>query len=656
MRTAIRWPLVALILFVLVFTGILYVPGLNGPFVLDDAPNIGRAYIPDSGLAEMVYSVTHNGSGWLGRSVSMLSFVLTGIFYGLDPFGYKLHNLLLHLLNGVLLFKFLQLTLNVLDRNAPARRTLQVAGVTTALWLLHPLLVSTVLYAVQRMTQLAVFFSLLALICYLVVRRAEQANARIHVVAWILFPLCQLLAVLSKEIGALIPVYILAIELLGFRSSWAELKARKHVLVFLGLFVAGPLLLGGMFFLLKFDALTDYSTRTFTLADRLLTQVHALFYYIRMILLPRVRDMGLYHDDFPVVREIDALTAALILVLLALLASIWLLRKRAPVLAFGLAFFFISHLLESTILPLEMVFEHRNYLPVAGLLLPLIHAISSLPVLRPFQLLLAGFALIFSLQTWSRVQEWSSFGALSIVAVQDHPNSERAHSFLANYYYSQGNPNAALEQLAIAQNISPDDAGSSINSLVILCAADYWDPKLVARIESILSEHPISIYALNGFDALNAMLYRGRCTQQAAADIKHMLDTAMALPSNYTNSTTLGYLQRMQGMLYIQQRDYDAGVASLRAAYENTGFVSILVELFNRQLSLDRTEDARATLQFVEQINEQKLGIEQFAINSMRNKLEGAIARAAQRASERAAAASIPESLPVAAPATQAVP
>src|SRR5690606_37371384 len=79
-----------------------YWGGLSGPFMVDDGPNIENGFIPNPDWDAIVYTVTHNGSGMLGRSVSMLSFVLSGLQYGLDPYGFKLHNLLLHLLNGVL--------------------------------------------------------------------------------------------------------------------------------------------------------------------------------------------------------------------------------------------------------------------------------------------------------------------------------------------------------------------------------------------------------------------------------------------------------------------------------------------------------------------------------------------------------------------------
>src|SRR5688572_33481549 len=109
MDTQIKQALLVLLglVLALVATASLYWSGLAGSFQLDDGANIVIAYIRDPDWYGVLYTITHNGSGVLGRSVSMLSFVLTGLQYDLDPWGYKFHNLMLHLVNGVLLFQLL---------------------------------------------------------------------------------------------------------------------------------------------------------------------------------------------------------------------------------------------------------------------------------------------------------------------------------------------------------------------------------------------------------------------------------------------------------------------------------------------------------------------------------------------------------------------
>src|SRR5690606_14645559 len=133
---------------------------------LDDAGSIGTLKATSFSPDELVYDVTHNTSGLLGRPVSVLSLVFTKVLHGPGTWGFKYHNLLLHLLNTVLLFWLLIRLLPRMPPGISSGRACLIAGTACCLWLLHPLMVSTVLYAVQRMAQLATLFTLAALLCY----------------------------------------------------------------------------------------------------------------------------------------------------------------------------------------------------------------------------------------------------------------------------------------------------------------------------------------------------------------------------------------------------------------------------------------------------------------------------------------------------------
>src|SRR5690606_29259205 len=144
------------------------------------------------------------------------------------------------------------------------------------------------LYAVQRMTQLATLFTLLALLAYIEARQVTVFNTRHVLYGWILFPLFLFSAVLSKEIGVLIILYVVLFELSVFQTSLNTLRRNKQLALWLLVFVFVPLSLGLTYFLTHVSQVTDYSNRTFTLGERLLTQVHVLFFYMKMIILPNV--------------------------------------------------------------------------------------------------------------------------------------------------------------------------------------------------------------------------------------------------------------------------------------------------------------------------------------------------------------------------------
>src|SRR5690606_5734780 len=136
------------VLVLLLVAALLYAPGLHGPFLLDDAGSVDSLTVRDFSIEPLWYDLSHNTSGLLGRPVSVLSLAFSRILYGTDPWGFKYHNLLLHLFNAVLLFC---LFLKLLPRLVPRIREEQaylVALMVAGLWLIHPLFVSTVLYVV----------------------------------------------------------------------------------------------------------------------------------------------------------------------------------------------------------------------------------------------------------------------------------------------------------------------------------------------------------------------------------------------------------------------------------------------------------------------------------------------------------------------------
>ncbi len=597
------------ILAVMLGTLLLYWPGLSGPFILDDWASIDRAlrtWIDNPDLTALKSALAHNFSGHLGRAVSVFSFILTGLQYGVDPRGYKFHNLLLHLANGLLLFFLLVRTLPLLQPSLAPRRALLVAGVTCTFWLIHPLLVSTVLYAVQRMAQLAVFFTLLALLCYVALRRCETFNKRFVLLGWILFPCCLLLALLSKETGVLIPLYVLLFEVVVYRTTAQVLREKRHIALWLGIFVLLPLLLGAAGTLLFFDDSANYSNRTFTLGERLLTQLHVVAYYARMILAPRISSMSLFQDDFPLTTSFDALTALLLALLLATLAAIWLLRKRQPVLAFGLGFFIVSHLLESTFIPLELVFEHRNYLAAAGLLLlPVYYLLSpSLPEAQALRWLPAPLLVIVAFMTFGRVKEWSSQDMLINVAIQEHPASVRTRTEYANFLLNAGQTEAGIRQLEKAHELDPADAGPVMHMLYLRCLQGQRDADLLERAVGLLAR-PASVYVLSAFDALTARQADGRCTAVTLDDTARLLATALAVEGNQQNPVSRGFLLRFRGIHAFLSKNYVDGVVDLRMAHEATGMVSMLQDLFKGQLVFGQLDDAEDTLDLIRELNNQ---------------------------------------------------
>jgi hypothetical protein len=419
-----------------VFIGILvaiYWPGLHGNFFFDDGPSITLAEgvrLETLSLESLHQALASGGAGPSGRPVAQLSFALNHYFSGFSPFAFKATNLAIHFACGLLVFALTRRLLGTVKPPAQQRNLLLASGAVTALWLLHPIQLLPVLHVVQRMTSLSALFLLTALLLH--IRGRESAGRA--VVAWLLLAWGVLwpLSFLSKESGVLFPVFVLAWELLVRRSSVGRLDRFARCLMVL----TALCLVAGLAYALSARAQwlwAGYQLRPFSLAERLLTEGRVLWFYLDLIAAPDLKVFGLHHDDFVVSVGVlspwTTLAALQGLAGLALLA--WLMRIRAPLVAFGISWFLIGHALESTVLPLELVHEHRNYLPLLGILLAagwaLMLALERKGTHRTIGVALAAGALAyFSLVTALRAHQFGDEVRRAQVEASNHPLSARA--------------------------------------------------------------------------------------------------------------------------------------------------------------------------------------------------------------------------------------
>lgn len=430
-----------------------YWPGLHGSFFFDDEPNIllvEELRLEELSAASLRETLVSGLAGPSGRPVAQLSFALNHYFSGrFDPFVFKATNLAIHALTGLVVF-FLGLHLLVATApQAPLLRLQSVAAVLAAVWLLHPLQLTTVLYAVQRMTGLSALFLFAALLLHVRGReRGGPAGATQVGIAWgLLWPL----SFLSKETGALFPLFALVWELILHRKTMGRLDRFARILALLaGLaFAAGALyaiLPSGQWLW------AGYEFRSFGPVERLLTEGRVLWLYLGLMLLPRLEAFGLHHDDLALsagfLTPWTTLTAWVGLAVLAVLA--WRFRTKASAAVFGIVWFFIGHLLESTVLPLELVHEHRNYVPLFGVLLALASALlAALAATGPRKTLgltLAAVVLCYcTFVTALRAHQFGEEVRRSQIEAQHHPESARTQ-------YEAGRAVAMLDQSADADS------------------------------------------------------------------------------------------------------------------------------------------------------------------------------------------------------------
>lgn len=437
----------------LFFTALAFWPGLYGDFLFDDYPNIvsnPRIHLAQLDAESLKSAAGAYEFGPFGRPVATLSFAMNHYLGGLTPWGFKFTNLLVHLLNTLLVFSLVRRLL-VQAGQAPGTRW---AFAIALVWAIHPLQVSTVLYVVQRMEMLSLTFVLLALLTYFRGRVAQLRGENGWPSLLACVPLA-LLALLSKETGFLLPLFTLALELTVLGFDAADKRVTKALRWLYGV---GAILGAALFVFVVLPPYLDpelFRFRGFTLVERLLSQTRALCLYLVQILIPSPVLMTFYYDTFPVSRSLlDPVSTAISTLVLAGLAGLAVgLRKRLPLFALGVFWFLASHALTSNVFPLELVFEHRNYFGLLGVVLAAVAVINKLrasgddtPPLLPAGALLIGLLAL----TLIRSATWGNPFNLAMDLAAKSPESARASVDLGEQFMrlAGGNAQSPFYQMA----------------------------------------------------------------------------------------------------------------------------------------------------------------------------------------------------------------
>lgn len=423
---------------------IVLAPGFLGPFLLDDFSNItaNQALHPDEwDLSSLHAAALSNESGPLRRPVSMLSFAANVMTTGMNAMPMKVTNAVLHSVTAALFALFALRVFALAPMGLDARQQRLAALLAALAWAVQPLTVTSTLYVVQRMNLLAALFTFAALLAYLRARPWFFRHPS-RAAAWLaLAAVLWLLGVLSKESALLAPLYALLLEwlVLGFRDSTGTLRTGWRNLV-LGATALGVVVVATVVAREWGQLAGGYEIRGFTLMERLLTEARVIWQYVGMVLLPSHARLGLFLDDISLSTGLLSpwTTLAAIAGLVAWIAIAVALRRRYPLISFGLLLFLAGHLLESTIMPLEIAFEHRNYLPSTGLLI----ALSATVLLAARRLALrvvewlpmTAFIVALAFITVIRSLHWADMYMLAQLEVFHHPQSARAQTQLGFVY------------------------------------------------------------------------------------------------------------------------------------------------------------------------------------------------------------------------------
>lgn len=339
------------------------------------------------------------------------------------------------------------------------------------------------------------------------------------------------LGALCKESAVLLPLYAACIELFVLDWRRAGGARDRRLLGFFGLVLVLPGVLGVAWLLPRYATAAAYAGRDFTLVERMLTETRVVLDYLRWTLFSSLREFALYHDNVAVSHGLlRPVSTAFSLAALALLAAIAIVaRRRRPLAGLGIAWFLAAQLLTATIVPLELVFEHRNYFASLGICLALADLLLLAPrgdsARRVGALVAVLWLLFLGMTTGLRAREWSDPLRFAASEAAKHPRSPRATYDYARVLaiatgYKPGSP--LLPQAFQALDRARDAPGSDVmpdGGLLILAARtgtplqDAWWRDLDAK----LRRAPVRVQEINTIASLTRCAREGACPFPTAA-------------------------------------------------------------------------------------------------------------------------------------------
>jgi protein O-mannosyl-transferase len=598
-KNLLRTLFVIILFFVLGF--LIYSNTFQSPFVFDDEYNIlNNSYIHlDQISINSISSVSKGHSG--NRLIPMISIALNYYFGKVDVWGYHLVNILIHVLNGILLFYLFRISLSIDSPFSGFQCSSEpvsyhtVALLAALLWLTNPVQTQSVTYIIQRANSLVAMFSILSLIMYAKGRTVDRqmkgslTGQREYIVKTSLFwkrvlwfsgcGLSGILAMASKESAAMLPMTIFIFEWYFFRNTeTAWLKRQIRWLCFLlipSLFVV-VLALGSN---PLSRLIAAYDLFDFTLTQRILTEFRVVVYYVTLLFYPHPGRLNLDYD-FPLSNSLidPATTIISLLIIIGAIVTAILIRKKERLISFAILWYFINLAIESTIIPLDIIFEHRVYLPSMFLFLALtLFLYRHVRLKRVITIGLSGILILFSVWTFQRNEIWKDHLTLWSDVVSKSGSKARPLNNLGNVYLKNGDYEKALPLLTKAMTIKPDHIAHYNMGMLL---------DLKGQLNQAIGYYSMSLQIKPQFAKAHSRLGKIAATQnKTAVAIKHYSEALKIEPSSLNDHINLGNILAQNNQIkeaihhYQQALEIDPEYA---LAYFNLGNAMMVQKNYNK--------------------------------------------------------------------------
>ncbi|MCQ8105492.1 hypothetical protein NP590_15365 [Methylomonas sp. SURF-2] len=542
---------------VMLITGFIYFQSLNAGVQFDDVANLqdlGKIYDYDSAKNFVLSGI----AGPLGRPLALLTFALQYYAWPANPEVMIEWNIYLHLLNGALVTMLaFNLGRGLPDQKMPLPRIAVFAG---ALWLVLPILVSSSLFIVQRMTTLSATFTFSGLIFYTKVRLQALNQPERHLIKLssivIVF---SALAAFSKENGILFPVYALVIESTFFSANCYH-TSHNAWRIWQWTFLLFPLLIivGYLILQVPYHDSTILQ-RGFTETERIAIQGYILWLYLFRAFFPIPSKLGPFHDEPWLLGSYEIFFGLALFACLVIIGYFCIrYRKRFPLLAFAILWYLFGHMLESTTIALELYFEHRNYVPLFGPVFALIVYLSSIPKWRNgLTLFSTSYIVLLGLITYMTTHLWGRPLIAAEIWAMDNPKSNRATLHLAKRLEIDGDTNTALQVLDRFNKRYPDSLGLQIPALKLSCVLNPTGDH-AARLNELISNAPTARFenwAVDQPEQFHAWLMKHHCAGMSFRTVSFIVDAMISNHRFASSPIAMHNLFVLKGIIALQYED-----------------------------------------------------------------------------------------------------
>lgn len=394
------------------------------------------------------------------RPIAAISFAFNSLAGGLEPHGYHVVNIIIHILTAIGFFLFLEGTLLLSPSPSMREKGFLVSGLAGLLWLVNPLQTQAVTYIVQRMASMAAMFYVWSLFFYMKGRVSPLKGGR-YLFA-ILALLSGILAFGTKQNTYTLPVFILLYEMIIVRRGDISFLLKGRRLAFLSM---GLIIFFGFLWYVYFPSLSvePGAWLVYWGKARFLTGFRIIVYHMTQLLLPIPSRLSFQHD-FQISRTLfDPVTTLFSITIIGgiLIYAILSFRRR-PLFSFFTLWFFGNLVMETFNLSLIFGFEHRLYLPSMGFFV--VSSIAACNLLdsaknamqkRFIVASLLSVIVLSSLNTYVRNNAWSDDYSFWYDVVKKNPNLNTGYIGLGAAYAKDKNYEEALYNYLKANSINP---------------------------------------------------------------------------------------------------------------------------------------------------------------------------------------------------------